>query len=415
MIKLLQCAPLAALMVSGLLVAPRAAEAPVIQAAPAFTAAQLVAPPTNSWLTNGGNLYNQRYSPLTQLNRDNVKDLKAVWRASLRGSGLDRKTSGQAQMLAHEGVLYVITGMDDAFAISVDTRRRAVGIQGESRSREGGGLLRLGRARRRHGRWPHLHRPARQPGDRAGPENRQGAVAHAEPDACRRRLFHHHGAALLRRHGDHRPQRRRHGQSRRDQGLRRPHRQGTLALVHRARARRARQRDLAEGQRRVEIRRWRGVEHARGGSGTGPDLFPRRQSRARSQRPCARRRQPVHIGRGRAGCEDRQIPLALPAHASRHLGLRRLESRHPVRCDDQRAAAQGRVACAEVRLCLHPRPHHRQTAGGHRRAARAAAGLAEDFAHAAHSHRRRCDAAFHGRCAGRLRARQRRPHLHALR
>ncbi|MEO6187155.1 MAG: PQQ-binding-like beta-propeller repeat protein, partial [Steroidobacteraceae bacterium] len=50
-----------------------------------------------------------------------MKDLKAVWRASLRGSGLDRKSSGQAQLLAYDGVLYAITGMDDVFAISVDT------------------------------------------------------------------------------------------------------------------------------------------------------------------------------------------------------------------------------------------------------------------------------------------------------
>lgn len=77
--------------------------------------------PTSSWPTNGGNVYNQRYSPLTQLNRDNVKELKAVWRASLGGSGLDARTSGQAQMLQQDGVLYVITGMDDVFAISVDT------------------------------------------------------------------------------------------------------------------------------------------------------------------------------------------------------------------------------------------------------------------------------------------------------
>ncbi len=98
-----------------------AAENPAITPSPAFTAAQLKALPTTGWLTNGGNLYNQRYSPLTQINRDNVKDLKAVWRASLNGSGLDPKHSGQAQMLEYEGVLYVITGNDDVFAISVDT------------------------------------------------------------------------------------------------------------------------------------------------------------------------------------------------------------------------------------------------------------------------------------------------------
>mgnify|MGYP005811237771 CR=1 FL=1 len=88
---------------------------------PAFTPAQLLSLPTNGWPTNGGNIYNQRYSPLKQLDRNSVKDLKAVWRASLGGSGLDLKTSGQAQMLAHEGVLYVVTGMNDVFAISVDT------------------------------------------------------------------------------------------------------------------------------------------------------------------------------------------------------------------------------------------------------------------------------------------------------
>src|SRR3954470_16958539 len=72
--------------------------APTIASSPAFTPAQLTALPTTSWPTNGGNLFNQRYSPLKQLNRDNVKELKAVWRASLKGSGLDPKNSGQAQM-----------------------------------------------------------------------------------------------------------------------------------------------------------------------------------------------------------------------------------------------------------------------------------------------------------------------------
>lgn len=81
----------------------------------------LTALPTTGWPTNGGNVYNQRYSPLTQLNRDTIKDVKAMWRASLRGSGTARNHSAQAQMLAHEGVLYVVTGQNDVFAIDVDT------------------------------------------------------------------------------------------------------------------------------------------------------------------------------------------------------------------------------------------------------------------------------------------------------
>jgi glucose dehydrogenase len=56
--------------------------------APAFRARQLAELPRAGWLTNGGNLANQRYSPLTEINRDNVANLRGVWRASLGGSGM---------------------------------------------------------------------------------------------------------------------------------------------------------------------------------------------------------------------------------------------------------------------------------------------------------------------------------------
>jgi alcohol dehydrogenase (cytochrome c) len=81
----------------------------------------LVAPPTDHWPTNGGNLYNQRYSPLNQINTANVAELKGVWRARLRGSGVAPKYSGQAQPLVHDGVAYVSTGANDVFALSIDT------------------------------------------------------------------------------------------------------------------------------------------------------------------------------------------------------------------------------------------------------------------------------------------------------
>jgi len=105
------------------LIAAHAAEAPGanIAPAPAFTATQLVPPPRADWPTNGGNVLNQRYSALDEIDRKTVAGLKAVWRASLRGSGLDRKTSGQGQALEYGGTLYVITGSDDVFAISVET------------------------------------------------------------------------------------------------------------------------------------------------------------------------------------------------------------------------------------------------------------------------------------------------------
>ncbi len=99
-------------------VVPAAAQ---IAKAPAFPARQLLSPPTAGWLTNGGNLFNQRYSPLAQINRDTVSKLKAVWRASLHGSGLSAHSGNQAQPLVYHGVVYIMTGENDVFAVSVDT------------------------------------------------------------------------------------------------------------------------------------------------------------------------------------------------------------------------------------------------------------------------------------------------------
>ena len=92
-----------------------------IKPAPAFSAKTLSALPTTGWLTNGGDLSNRRFSPLTQINRTNVVDLKAVWRTRLGGSGSGPQYSGEAQPLVHDGVVYVITGANDVFAIKVES------------------------------------------------------------------------------------------------------------------------------------------------------------------------------------------------------------------------------------------------------------------------------------------------------
>src|SRR5688572_16267113 len=87
----------------------------------AFTPQALTETPRSGWPTNGGNLYNQRYSPLTGIDRGNVSELKGVWRTHLNGSGVGPQFSGEAQPLVHDGVIYVITGADDVFALSVET------------------------------------------------------------------------------------------------------------------------------------------------------------------------------------------------------------------------------------------------------------------------------------------------------
>jgi quinohemoprotein ethanol dehydrogenase len=112
--------PLAAL-VSVLHFAAVLAQEPTPKVSPAFSAQELTAWPTDGWITNGGNIYNQRYSPLTQIDRDTVAQLRPRWRTSLNGSGVGSKYSGQAQPLVYEGVIYIPTGANDVFAIDVET------------------------------------------------------------------------------------------------------------------------------------------------------------------------------------------------------------------------------------------------------------------------------------------------------
>src|SRR5512134_907330 len=97
-----------------------ATETPQIEPAPAFSAEQLAEEPKEAWLTNGGTLANQRYSPLDEVDTDNVGDLKGVWMTDL-GSAVAAKYSAEAQPIVYEGVMYVPTGADDVFAVSVAT------------------------------------------------------------------------------------------------------------------------------------------------------------------------------------------------------------------------------------------------------------------------------------------------------
>jgi glucose dehydrogenase len=59
---------------------------------PALSAADLTEEPTDVWLTNGGSLFNQRYSPLDEIDTSNVKNLKGVWMTDLE-SGTAAKYS----------------------------------------------------------------------------------------------------------------------------------------------------------------------------------------------------------------------------------------------------------------------------------------------------------------------------------
>jgi len=81
----------------------------------------LQSPVGKDWVTNGGNLTNQRYSTLKQIDTSNVRQLKGAWMTRLKGSGFAGKYSFEATPLVKDGIMYVVTGNDDVFALNAKT------------------------------------------------------------------------------------------------------------------------------------------------------------------------------------------------------------------------------------------------------------------------------------------------------
>jgi alcohol dehydrogenase (cytochrome c) len=81
----------------------------------------LQSPVGKDWVTNGGNMTNQRYSTLKQIDTTNVKQLKGAWMTRLKGSGLGGKYSLEATPLIKDGIMYISTGNDDVFALDAKT------------------------------------------------------------------------------------------------------------------------------------------------------------------------------------------------------------------------------------------------------------------------------------------------------
>jgi glucose dehydrogenase len=78
----------------------------------------LRSPIGKDWVTNGGNLTNNRYSTLKQIDTTNVGKLKGAWMTRLKGSGAGGKYSFEASPLVKDGIMYVVTGNDDVFALN---------------------------------------------------------------------------------------------------------------------------------------------------------------------------------------------------------------------------------------------------------------------------------------------------------
>src|SRR3989441_10740433 len=81
----------------------------------------LRSPAAKDWVTNGGNLTNQRYSTLKQIDTTNVTQLKGAWMTRVKGSGFGGKYSFEGSPLVKDGIMYVVTGNDDVFALKAKT------------------------------------------------------------------------------------------------------------------------------------------------------------------------------------------------------------------------------------------------------------------------------------------------------
>jgi glucose dehydrogenase len=78
-------------------------------------------PAGKDWPVPGGDWGHTRYSTLTQITPDNVKNLQGAWFTRLNGSGLDLKETQEATPIVRDGIMYLPTGAMDIFAVNAKT------------------------------------------------------------------------------------------------------------------------------------------------------------------------------------------------------------------------------------------------------------------------------------------------------
>ncbi len=80
----------------------------------------LNAPDPADWLMLGGNMEHWNYSPLNQINRDNVSGLQLVWARQMPTTGGRAGTSP----LIHNGIMYLVSPNDAILAVDAVTGSR---------------------------------------------------------------------------------------------------------------------------------------------------------------------------------------------------------------------------------------------------------------------------------------------------
>ena len=348
------------------------------------------------------------------INRDNVAQLKPAWRTSLNGSGTASKYSGASAADRLRRRHLRCDRRQRRLRARRRDRRDPLDLRGEPRPEHHGHLLRLDEPRRRDRRRQDLLGPARRQARRARSSDAAPSSGRSRRNAPRR-LQHHDRAALLRRARHH--------------GFRgrRPRAPRPRESVRRAR-RRARWTfytipgpgEFGHDTWPADNDTWEyggaavwqtpavdpelGLVYFSTGN-PGPDLNGSRAARRQSVQRLDRR------DRG----EDRQVPLALPAGASRSLGLRLAESRRAVRCASTTAGCARASSRSARRAMVYilDRETGKPLVGIEERAVPQEPRQAT-AADAALPDRRRRRAARDRHPAGGLQARQQRPNLHAV-
>ncbi|MDW5593100.1 PQQ-binding-like beta-propeller repeat protein [Conexibacter stalactiti] len=87
-------------------------------------------PSGRNWPVTGGDYAHTQFSPLKQIDADNVKDLKGDFMLDL-DSGTEAKYSHEENILAINGDLYISTGANDVFAIDSRAKRIKWRVNGD--------------------------------------------------------------------------------------------------------------------------------------------------------------------------------------------------------------------------------------------------------------------------------------------
>src|SRR6201996_9599673 len=92
-----------------------------IAAAPQFTSEELFEHAGDNWVTNGGGTTNDRFSTLSEINTENVKELKGDWETKIGSNATSAKFSAEGQALEYEGTIYIPDGGDNVYAMDAST------------------------------------------------------------------------------------------------------------------------------------------------------------------------------------------------------------------------------------------------------------------------------------------------------